>query len=454
MAKQGMRRNPASPEHDEPVGEPTAAPPAGALGRSSMRGAGRATARAAPGPGRGAPRDPLVEAIDEAAVPGLALAPRAPVVALRWWGRGDPPAPLAPGDRRWSVGAGACDVVVPRALAAAVSARHAVLTRVDSGLRIEDCGSKNGTYRSLGSARLASFQLEAGERFWLADVPVLAVDAPLEALRPRLAACVGLDRHDAVDRALEPVAAGRPLALVGPAGTGAASLARAIHDAGPQRGNPFVIVDGAPPAPDAIRGGTVVVDLDRVRRLPARHLRSWLDAAGAVRLVVLATDERRVRACLDTYRDELHAIALVPLDRRPEDVVRLIGHCWRDELASTRGVAELGPAVDGLAAYRWPRNLDELREHAPRLLAYLEHGGLRAAAVALGVTHQTLGDHFRRIGFAPAPRWSPGLPSRAREPGLLALLADWARYLSHSDENRCGGDGSVANTAVTSPVAQ
>ncbi len=388
-------------------------------------------------------------ALDEAALPALTLAPRAPITALRWYGRAEPALPLPATQRRFTLGARGCDLIVPRAVATTVSPVHAIVTRVHSGLRIEDRDTRNGTFRTLGSARLASFQIEAGDRFWVADLSVIALDAALEVLRPSLAWCLGLDAHGAIDRATEAVALGRPIALLGPVGTDAARLARAIHDASPQRGNPFLAVSAAPlPSRDVAGGGTVFLELDRLRLVPAPHLRAWFDATRGVRLIVAAADERRLRACVDTYRDQLDAIVLAPLAERPTDLPRLLDRLWRDELGSLRRVDELGRGIGGLASYRWPRNLDELREHAPRLLAYLEHGGLRRAAHALGITHQTLDGHFQRIGFAPTPRW----PSGARE--VPQGWITWPGYSNRSDVNRCGGASSTANPIPIGLLAQ
>ena len=103
---------------------------------------------------------------------------------------------------------------------------------------------------------------------------------------------------------------------------------------------------------------------------------------------------------------------------RPTEIERLLAALWRD-LGTTARVDALGPrALRGLAAYRWPGNLTELRAHAPRLLAFHQRGGLRSAARALGVTHQTLAGHFNRIGFLvldQADREAAAREDRARE---------------------------------------
>ena len=69
--------------------------------------------------------------------------------------------------------------------------------------------------------------------------------------------------------------------------------------------------------------------------------------------------------------------------------------------ASRRRVEELGPAaVAALTTAPWPRNLDSLRESAPRLLALVEHRTIRAAAAALGLTRQALASALDRLGVA------------------------------------------------------
>ena len=332
--------------------------------------------------------------------PALTLAPRAPITSLRFFGRGLGVLPLPSSKPLFTVGAGACDLVVPRELSTGVSSFHATLERVHDALHVQDQDTKNGTYRSLGNPRLASFQVQAGEVFWLADVPLLPMDTHLEVLRPRLAWCLGLERHKAIDEALELIAEGRPIALLGPPGTDAARLAEAIHASSPQRNNFFLSVTAAPlPSLEHAHGGTVFIDLDRVQKVPAPYARILFEPARSLRTIFAAADDRRVRARIDTYRDKVRTMTLLPLARRPEDFPHLLAIHWIEELRTRRRVEELGEGLRKIAQYRWPRNFDELREHSPRLLAYLEHEGLRRAAAALGIKHQTLSGHFRRIGF-------------------------------------------------------
>lgn len=170
--------------------------------------------------------------------PALTLAPRTAVTGLRYFGLPLDPFPLAESKRLFTIGTGACDLVIPKKLAPKVSGFHATLERYgDSALHVQDQQSKNGTFKSIGENRLASFHVRAGESFWLAKTQLLVMDTQLTVLRPRLAWCLGLDAHAAVDAALATIAAGAPLALIGPAGLDALPLAEAIHRASPQRQN-------------------------------------------------------------------------------------------------------------------------------------------------------------------------------------------------------------------------
>lgn len=341
------------------------------------------------------------ETLRDGKQPAIRLATREAITSLRFAGTDRPPLLLPSSQRRFSIGAGACDLVIPRDVSKNVSGYHASLERVGSALLVVDQESKNGSYRSHHENRLATFQVQAGESCWLADVQLLAMDTHLDVLRPRLAWCLGLDDHAAIDGAIETIAAGGPLALVGPAGSDAARLACAIHDASTRRQNFFLPVVATPlPSLDHANGGTAFVDLDRIAKVPASYVAALLDDLRGVRPIFAASSERVLREHLDDHAHRLRRVSLVPLAKRRAEVVRLLALHWIGELHTGRHVEELGPAVAALAQHDWPRGVEELREQSPRLLAYLEHGGVRPAAEALGITHQTLGAHFKRIGFA------------------------------------------------------
>ena len=252
--------------------------------------------------------------------------------------------------------------------------------------------------------------VKTGEVFGLGGVPLMAVDGHLEALRKTLLWCLGLDRHDLVDAATEIIAEARPIALLGGEGTEARQLAAAIHSASPQReGMLMEFATSELPALGHFFGATVCVDLRKVHKITAPFARGLLDdRSRGLRAVFLADHERQLHARIDRYCDRVRTVTLTPLAQRPDDVIRLLGILWR-ELGSTRNVMELGPSARSLGTHhRWPRDLHELREHAPRLLAYVEHGRVvRVAARALGVSHQTLYRHLSRLGIKTVDEADP-----------------------------------------------
>lgn len=370
-------------------------------------GAGRATSAACAD----------VAALTRRQQPALALVPRDPICSLRFRGSDHDTVDLPTAQHRFVIGsAPTCDVVVPRELATAVSACHAAMERTGTGFVVRDLASKNGTYRSLGEARRESVAVEPGDTFWVANVGVTVTDGTLDVLRAHVLCHVGLDDVAAVDQAMDDIASGTPLLLRGPVGTGARRLARYVHATSPQRANPRIVG----PAPACLlkyaQGTTVYLDLTDLPALPARYAARLLDPASGLRVIFAAPDERRARACLDHLRDRVRTVALVPLARRREEAPYLMQLYWATALRSTRRVDELGEAGGrALAKYAWPRNLDELFDHSVRLLGYLEHGGLRAAAAALGIAHQTLHDHFARIGFPVLDQAERELPLRPRK---------------------------------------
>lgn len=316
------------------------------------------------------------------------------IVALRFYGSSAAPLALPEARRILTIGSGDADLVIPAELARDVAAVHATIERTASAIIVRDHGGGHGLYRSPRSPRVAELHLHAGAVGYVGGCAVLALDQALVTLRPRLAWSIGLDADAAVDDALVAVASDQPLALVGPRGLDALPLARAIHDtAGP--GRPFCLYDGTAPA-DA---GTVVIDLDTMRRLRAAHVAEMLAPRCAARVIVLASRASVLRGQLDHYADRVRPIDLVPLAKRRPEIIRLLTLVWAEELGCDRRVAELDVRTRrGLVAHRWGGNFVELRTAAVRLLAYAEHRTLRAAARALGITHQSLSQNLHHIG--------------------------------------------------------
>jgi hypothetical protein len=338
--------------------------------------------------------------------PGLRLAASGPVVGLRVVGA-EVELALPAGQRAFTLGASsACDLVIPRTVSRKVSALHATLGRLADGrVVVADQQSKNGCFPAAGAPRAPAFEIVAGRQFVIGDVALLAVDEHLQALRRPAAWTLGLTAPAVVDAALEVIAHGLPLALVGPPGTDVLALARQIHATSAHRQHFCLelVQAGTVPALDHALGGTVIVDLDRVGRVSKRLVEALLERGAGprrgLRAIFLATRARQLEGALDVYAADVEQLAVPALAARGGDVPALLAHVWLHELGSRRRVEELGAAaLAALTTAPWPRNLDSLREAAPRLLALIEHGTIRAAAAALGLTRQALASALGRLG--------------------------------------------------------
>ncbi len=119
--------------------------------------------------------------------------------------------------------------------------------------------------------------------------------------------------------------------------------------------------------------------------------------------MVRAVSVRRGARVLDSYAARVRVVRLTPLAKRPTEIARLLDGILRDELHEAAGASALGPSLlQAVERFHWPRNLDELREYAPRLLALQRHGKVSAAARSLGITRQTLSQHMERVGVSGA----------------------------------------------------
>lgn len=283
------------------------------------------------------------------------------IVGVRFHGSGAPAFEMGEGRRIYTIGSGACDLVVPAELAGDVAPVHATIERVEGAIRICDLVSRHGLYRSPRSARVAELLLHAGEVGWVGSCPVLALDRELLELRSSLAWSMGLEAHGAVDDGLVAVASREPLLIVGPLGLDDERLM------------------------DALGGSVLRVDLGASRALSAPLAAQLFTPRRDSRVVFRATKEARARSMLDTYLERVRILRLVPLSARPEEIVRLLQVIWRDELHADHEVGVLGRrALGGLAAYRWPGQIDELRAcpAAARVppARWAEGGGSRAGS--------------------------------------------------------------------------
>ena len=132
-----------------------------------------------------------------------------------------------------------------------VSKLHCELGPLGGRVRVRDLGSKNGTW--IAGCRISDAEAPVGARLQIGGSTIelgierQRVPRPVWTGGPRCGDLVGssppMQRLFAVVERL--AGSAEPVLVRGESGTGKELIARALHERGPRRERPFVIVDGA-----------------------------------------------------------------------------------------------------------------------------------------------------------------------------------------------------------------
>ncbi len=300
-----------------------------------------------------------------------------------------------------------CDVTLTDP---AVSRFHVELTKGDDGIGLADLGSRNGTF--IGGVRVAQGVLPVGARIELGSSALIVEDGARSVSPPAgpvdVPGIVGAsDATARIRRQVATLARVQTSVLVeGETGVGKEVVARALHEAGPRRAQPFVVIDcGSLPAtliaaqlfghergaftgatetsPGAFEragGGTVL--LDEIGEMPLdlqpallgvlerrRVVRVGGSSEIAVEARVLAATNRDLRAQVNAgaFRADLyHRLAVArlvipPLRERRDDIAPLVEH-FCELLTGEPGVPEdLQVVLSALVDHPLTGNARELR---------------------------------------------------------------------------------------------
>lgn len=270
-----------------------------------------------------------------------------------------------------------------------VSRIHARLTRMKSGLHVEDLGSKNGV--SMRGLRQRDLDVGVGGTFSIANaIELLLVDDRLRRLRRELARGFGLHSHAVVDDALTIAQTGAPLAFIGPRGCGQEQMARAIADATRSKRR-FLSMRSVPGARSAwgdlvrsVRFGTVLLDLHVISHVPPELMGAFLDHERGARVVMSAPDHDTLARAVGPFKPVFWTTDVPPLARRSSEIPRLLAQrIW--ELGQ-RDIAAQVLRLDlvDFSQGAWQGNLDELHDTAPVMIALLAIRTASGAARQLG----------------------------------------------------------------------
>ena len=325
----------------------------------------------------------------------------------------------------------------------AVSRLHCELAAEVDGLWLRDLGSRNGSY--VNGVKVVEARVPSGSTIRVGTTDIVVtydVPEPPEGLWPE-PTFGGLIGYSAAMREVfaqvGAVAAGdAPVILEGEVGTGKKALARALHEASPRAGHPFVIVEcGALPDPEravewleellsSAEGGTLL--LDEPAELPLtlqRELTPPLDAK-AFRVIVTTTHDLRILVNQGAFRESLYfrlagaTVRVPPLRDRMADFLPLLERFLgdTDELLTPELLSDL-------ERLPWTGNVRELRVYAERM----KSGEIDRAAAAAAIeasewegrrTHHAFETEY---GTMEAPALDPALLAE-RRPGTDPPPAD------------------------------
>ena len=368
----------------------------------------------------------------------------------------------------------------------AVSRYHLELAVAPDGIAVRDLGSTNGTFA--GNVRVRDAVVPRGSQLRVGSTVLMldAADAPRPAAdaEPELPGMVFVsEAMREVARRVRMLAAVTTSVLVhGETGAGKELVARAVHELGPRKAAPFVVVDCASIAPTlleaelfghekgaftgAVReragaferanGGTVF--LDEVGELPPLAQASLLgvlerkrfrrvggDREITVDVRVVSATNRDLRSEVNrgSFRADLYfrlagaRVVVPPLRERPEDVAVLVRH-FALEMTGSEALPIAPDILAMLTEQHWAGNVRELRSAVERVVAF--------GASELGAMLDDAAPPGASSVAPPAPpkaKADDAPIERYRDAKASAVAAFERSYLASIIE-RCEGNASEA----------
>jgi DNA-binding NtrC family response regulator len=320
-------------------------------------------------------------------------------------------------DDRMTVGsAEGCGLVLNDRM---VSRYHVEIAASAQGIRVRDMGSTNGVF--IGALRVTDAVVPPSTRLLL-GATTIEIDDGSKALVPlheasSLGGLLGtsLPMRRAMAQLAKVAASNASVLLVGESGTGKELAARALHDEGPRRAQPFEVVDCASLVPTLVaselfghergaftgadrmhlgaferaNGGTLFLDeigelprdvqpqlLGVLERRRVRRIGGRADVPIDVRVVSATHRDLRAEVNASSFRLDLYyrlavvQVELPPLRERRGDVRTLVEHFLREAGCPDPPEKAL-PAgfLDTLGAHHFPGNVRELRNLVEAALA-------------------------------------------------------------------------------------
>lgn len=330
-------------------------------------------------------------------------------------GAGEWPFPL---DRKRAVIGGSrshadeqrCDISIPER---GLSGTHALLERRANSIRVYDLHSTNGTY--VGGSRIeTSWDIRIGDKFSPRPLTLFLMDDAMHAHRQTLPELLGTGFAPSPDVLLtEVVRQASHVLIIADEGCGQDRLAHAIHEMSPRRAHAPITISDVPTdraaqsalVRQASKPKTTAMLLIKPKKgnppVDPHFVSSLYSPTYGVRVIALAATEEDAEHALPKQQfHQSYHIDLPPLAYRSGEIEQLL-----DRMLAARGAGELRSAdlhpenQEALRTYPWPKNLSQLHKVADAIVAHEQHGGVRPASRALGVSPSTLHEQLDRVGL-------------------------------------------------------
>lgn len=336
-----------------------------------------------------------------------------PVTALRAWSRsiGNDEYELELGRASFECGAHPkCHVVIDDPH---VSARHALLERRSSRLRVIDLDTKNGI--RLNGKREPSFDVGPGQVFGLAhSVTVLPMNEAMRTGRLRFVEVLGSEQPELTPDALliEALGSGN-LVVVGERGCGHDVLARAVHAVSIRRTLAPLEIDEIPAdktkqleiATLATRS-TLILKLRAETTKPSRAFLELITSAQyQIRVIALApTLDVATRVLGIEIVGRMRPVLLRPLRMRVTELPQIFDQMLVARASTLRMQNLHAEHQAALCSYAWPKNLEELTNAVTRIAALVPSPThivpVKTAATALGIKESWFYDWLAKMSLS------------------------------------------------------
>jgi len=311
------------------------------------------------------------------------------VTALRLRGR-EPEHVMLAGKSKFSFGTSPdCDICVD---CRQVSFSHGLVERRGDRMRVTDLESKNGI--AFQGRKLKQFDIGPGDRFSVDETVFYALNDEMRLNRPVVSEILGPQRIEAIDDLLMEAVRGSHVFLRAEPGCDQERLGRAIHRMSLRRRHHFGIArpgnHDSPPTPQLVahsRYGTLLVRLDtNGAKLDPAFIDALVSPEASARVILCA---QSLKEAIDSVTEKLassaYRVEIPPVRERSGEIASLLERWFVDRQARLRFSDFTDENQTALRAYRWPENLEEVREAADLLIQLAPYASERKAATEVNI---------------------------------------------------------------------